>query len=87
MWRIDSCLRLAFNALQHGESAPTILNAANEVAVQSFLEGASHLSILRVIEAVMALYAAQLESLTMSGCRLRDARVAAQQVVREPGRA
>lgn len=32
------CLRLAFAALEVGGTAPTILNAANEVAVQAFLE-------------------------------------------------
>lgn len=31
------CLRLAFEALQRGDTAPAILNAANEVAVQAFL--------------------------------------------------
>jgi len=48
------CLRLAFRALQEGESAPAILNAANEVAVQAFLDGAiGYLSISRVIETAM----------------------------------
>ena len=37
-------LRLARHALQSGGGAPTILNAANEVAVQGFLEGAHRLS-------------------------------------------
>ncbi len=32
------CLRLAYQALAAGGSAPTILNAANEVAVESFLK-------------------------------------------------
>jgi len=32
------CLRLAFAALAAGGSAPAILNAANEIAVQAFLE-------------------------------------------------
>jgi 1-deoxy-D-xylulose-5-phosphate reductoisomerase len=32
------CLQLAFHALKSGGSAATILNAANEVAVASFLE-------------------------------------------------
>ena len=83
------CLRLAFNALQHGESAPTILNAANEVAVQSFLEGAlAYLSIPRVIEAVMGRCTLRrLESLDDVLAADMDARVAAQQVVRELGRA
>jgi 1-deoxy-D-xylulose-5-phosphate reductoisomerase len=33
------CLGLAYRALKDGESAPAALNAANEVAVQRFLEG------------------------------------------------
>ena len=32
------CLRLAYAALKRGDAAPAILNAANEVAVASFLE-------------------------------------------------
>lgn len=33
------CLALAYRALREGESTPAALNAANEVAVQSFLDG------------------------------------------------
>ena len=33
------CLSLAYRALQEGGSAPAVLNAANEIAVQRFLEG------------------------------------------------
>jgi 1-deoxy-D-xylulose-5-phosphate reductoisomerase len=33
------CLRLAFQSIEIGETMPTILNAANEVAVNAFLEG------------------------------------------------
>jgi len=33
------CLGLAFAAMRRGDSAPATLNAANEVAVESFLEG------------------------------------------------
>jgi len=33
------CLPLAFRALQMGGTAPAVLNAANEVAVQMFLDG------------------------------------------------
>ena len=33
------CLRLAFEALDAGGTAPALLNAANEVAVQAFLDG------------------------------------------------
>jgi 1-deoxy-D-xylulose-5-phosphate reductoisomerase len=44
-------LRLARHALQRGGSAPTVLNAANEVAVQAFLSrGIGFLDIARVVE-------------------------------------
>jgi len=44
-------LNLARLALQTGRSAPTVLNAANEVAVQAFLDGAiGFLDIARVVE-------------------------------------
>jgi 1-deoxy-D-xylulose-5-phosphate reductoisomerase len=33
------CLGFAFEALRHGRAASAVLNAANEVAVQAFLEG------------------------------------------------
>lgn len=33
------CLRLAYEAMQQGGTSSTILNAANEIAVQSFLDG------------------------------------------------
>ena len=45
------CLQLAYNSLEIGKNAPTILNAANEVAVQRFLEKKiKFLSIARVVE-------------------------------------
>ena len=34
------CLRLAYRALEAGDAYPVVLNAANEVAVASFLDGA-----------------------------------------------
>ncbi|MGE3345585.1 MAG: 1-deoxy-D-xylulose-5-phosphate reductoisomerase [Vicinamibacterales bacterium] len=33
------CLRLAYDALRHGGAWPAVLNAANEVGVEAFLEG------------------------------------------------
>jgi len=33
------CLRLAYQSIEIGETMPAILNAANEVAVNGFLEG------------------------------------------------
>ncbi len=44
-------LELAYETLEIGKSAPTILNAANEVAVESFLnQGIKFLSISKVVE-------------------------------------
>ncbi len=48
-------LRLAREALRHGGCAPTVLNAANEVAVQAFLDGRiGFRDIARKVERVMA---------------------------------
>jgi 1-deoxy-D-xylulose-5-phosphate reductoisomerase len=48
-------LRLARGALQSGGSAPTILNAANEVAVQGFLDGRiGFLDIERIVETTLS---------------------------------
>lgn len=33
------CVRLAYEAMRRGGTAPTVLNAANEIAVQGFLDG------------------------------------------------
>ncbi len=45
------CLRMAYNALEVGGSAGAVINAANEVAVASFLAGElSYLGIARTIE-------------------------------------
>ena len=45
------CLRLAYDALEHGGAWPVVLNAANEVAVSAFLEGRlGFLQIPQVIE-------------------------------------
>jgi len=48
------CLGLAYRALGEGESMPAVMNAANEIAVEAFLEGRiSFLQIARVIEQTM----------------------------------
>jgi len=50
------CLKLAYDALREGGSAPAILNAANEVAVEAFLKGEiSFLNISRIISSVLEL--------------------------------
>ena len=49
------CLRLAYEALHAGGSAPVVLNAANEVAVERFLAGSiGFTEIAGLIEAVLA---------------------------------
>lgn len=49
------CLRLAYEALAAGGIAPAVLNAANEVAVSSFLSGAAGFrQIPAIIEAVLS---------------------------------
>jgi len=49
------CLRLAYEALNAGGTAPAILNAANEVAVASFLnEKISFMAIPAIIEQVLS---------------------------------
>ena len=49
------CLRLAYEALTAGGTAPAVLNAANEVAVASFLAGAAGFrQIPALIEAVLS---------------------------------
>ncbi|RII29262.1 MAG: 1-deoxy-D-xylulose-5-phosphate reductoisomerase [Geobacter sp.] len=48
------CLKLAFSAISEGESMPAVMNAANEIAVESFLEGGiSFVQIAEVIERTM----------------------------------
>jgi 1-deoxy-D-xylulose-5-phosphate reductoisomerase len=55
------CLGLAYDALEHGGAWPIVLNAANEVAVEAFLEGKlSFAGIPRTIE--IALSAADREA-------------------------
>jgi len=49
------CLRLAYEALRAGQSAPVILNAVNEVAVDAFLNSAlGFMQIDTVISQVLA---------------------------------
>jgi len=49
------CLKLAYDALRTGGTAPAILNAANEIAVEAFLaEQIGFLDIPKVIDAVLS---------------------------------
>lgn len=48
------CLQLAYDAMDAGESMPAVMNAANEVAVEAFLDGRLHfLGISGLIERTM----------------------------------
>ena len=79
------CLRLAYDALRAGGTMPAVLNAANEVAVQAFLDGELRLSdIPRVIEAVMSEHRTQsVASLETVLATDADARARAGQLLRE----
>ena len=51
------CLQLAYDALAAGESMPAVMNAANEVAVDAFLQGRiGFTDIARVIEQTMTVH-------------------------------
>lgn len=53
-WERYPCLRLAYEAGRSGGTMPTVLNAANEVAVERFLVGEiSFTAIKAVIETVL----------------------------------
>ena len=77
------CLSLAYRALREGESAPAVLNAANEVAVQSFLDGKiGFTDIPRIITSVMDLVApVQIMSLTDVLAVDASARLVAEQCI------
>lgn len=54
------CLRLAFDALAQGGTAPAVLNAANEIAVEAFLQQKiGFMDIPRLIESVLGMTAIQ----------------------------
>jgi 1-deoxy-D-xylulose-5-phosphate reductoisomerase len=84
------CLELAYAALREGGTAPAILNAANEVAVESFLAGGlRYTGIHRVIEqALQRLPARQADSLqTVLEADAAARRVAAECVAQSMERA
>jgi 1-deoxy-D-xylulose-5-phosphate reductoisomerase len=71
------CLRLAYEALEAGGTAPAVLNAANEVAVQRFLdEDIGFADIPRAVEAVLERQPLQsepsLEGLVRADARARE---------------
>ena len=71
------CLRLAYEALQRGGTAPAILNAANEVAVSAFLQQKiGFMDIPRMIESV-------LEAASIQPADTLDSVIAADQAARD----
>ena len=78
-------LRLAREALQHGGAAPTILNAANEVAVDGFLKNSiGFLDIAQIVEDVLAaMVGASLQSLENVLAVDREAREVAGAIIRQ----
>ena len=77
------CVRLAYEALARGDTAPAILNAANEVAVERFLAGElAFTEIAAVNENVLASVAVEpLDSLEAAWRADRAAREAARRAV------
>ena len=78
------CLRLAFEAISAGGTAPAVLNAANEVAVEQFLAGAlAFTEIAEVVEQTVAEFphfaAEDLDQLLLADRRARA--LAEQQVM------
>jgi 1-deoxy-D-xylulose-5-phosphate reductoisomerase len=72
------CLRLAYDALKVGGTAPAILNAVNEIAVEAFLaDRIGFMDIPSVIESVMATSAIEevvsIEQLTKVDTEARQA--------------
>ena len=71
------CLRLAFQALRSGGTAPAVLNAANEIAVAAFLDGnLPFKSIPALIESVLEQIASQpvsvLEDVLLADAQARE---------------
>jgi 1-deoxy-D-xylulose-5-phosphate reductoisomerase len=84
------CLRLAYDAMRAGGTAPAILNAANEVAVAAFLAGALRFTAIpRIIAATLGQVASgagdSLEAILDADARAR--RAAAELTARLQGRA
>jgi 1-deoxy-D-xylulose-5-phosphate reductoisomerase len=72
------CLPLAYGALRHGGAAPAVLSAANEVAVEAFLEGKARfldipLVIGRVLDACASAPASTLEDILAADASARRA--------------
>ncbi len=79
------CLKLAYDAIKAGGIMPTVLNAANEIAVQAFLdEQIRFTDIAKIIAASMSKFTADCaDSLELILQADRQARLAAQSLVLE----
>ena len=78
------CLRLAYQALAKGGTAPAVLSAANEVAVRSFVEGKVRFGeIARIIETTLERVAHRDATLTHIREADLDARIAAAEYVED----
>jgi len=82
------CLSLAYDALEKGNGLPAVMNAANEVAVESFLSGdLPFTGIADVVRAVMD-DPPVFDDLSLSGILEGDrmARIAARKTIKHSGR-
>jgi 1-deoxy-D-xylulose-5-phosphate reductoisomerase len=82
------CLRLAYRALELGGTAPAALSAANEIAVQAFVDGRiGFRRIPEVVASVLEDVSAVVEELSLDSVRAADARARelAEGLVRELG--
>ncbi len=78
------CLRLAYQALAQGGTAPAVLSAANEVAVRSFVEGKVRFGeIARIIETALERVAHRDATLAHIREADSDARLAAAEFVED----
>ena len=79
------CLALAYRALREGDNAPAALNAANEVAVQSFLDGKIGFTVIpKIISSVMDRSSrSSLTTLAEVLAADRSARLVAEQTIAE----
>jgi 1-deoxy-D-xylulose-5-phosphate reductoisomerase len=78
------CLRLAYQALAQGGTAPAVLSAANEVAVRSFVEGKVRFGeIARIIETTLERVAHRDATLAHIREADSDARLAAAEYVED----
>ena len=78
------CLRLAYQALAEGGTAPAVLSAANEVAVRSFVEGRVRFgAIARIIETTLERVAHRDATLAHIREADSDARIAAAEYIED----